>query len=161
MHEQQRRIDGVIELGELACTDAHQPPVIEADHQWLRALRDQLGRHQPTRPCGGAPVDGPQWVVGERLADAVELTALGAEAHGPQAELGELTAPRERLVDIDGGKVRVDAHCACGRNRRLSPADSPRSSHADCGGAEHDIAARDRRHRVLDARGETHLPLGL
>ena len=112
VHEQQRRIDRVVQLGELARADAHQPAVIQADHQRLRTLGDELGGHEAPGARGGAPVDGAQRVVGKRLAHALELAALGAQSHGAKPELGELTAPRQRLVHVDGSEIRIDPHCA-------------------------------------------------
>ena len=112
MHEQQRGVDRVVELGELAGADPHQTAVIEADHQRLGAFGDELGRHEPASPSGGAPVDGAQRIVGKRVAHSLELAAFGAESHRAQADLRELAATRERLVDVDGGEVR-DRHGPC------------------------------------------------
>jgi len=58
--------------------------------------------------------------------------------------LCQLAAARQRLVHVDGRKIRIDAHRARRIDGRLSPAELPRTLHADGGRPEDDVASRHR-----------------
>src|ERR1035437_7529526 len=153
VQQQKCRVDGVVELGEWTGADAHEAAVVETRDHGLVALRRQLGRHEPAGPRGGPPVDVAQGVVGHGLADTLEVRALAVAANRSDAELLQLSAPRQCLVDAHRGDVGIDAHRRGLRSREVTCPQPPRAKRTHVHMAEPGVAAGARRERVADVAG--------
>ncbi len=148
VEQEQRAVDGVVELGQRPGAHAHEPALVETCDHRLVALGGELGGHQPPGAGGGPPVDVAQRVIGHGLAHSLELRPLAMAADGPHTQLLELAAACQRLVDAHGGDVRVDAHGERVGAGEVTRAEAPPAHRAHVHAAERRLTAGAGRQRV-------------
>ena len=73
VREQQRGVDGAVELGEPADARRHQAAGVDGEHHRLAALRLEAARDRPAAPRGGLPVDVAVVVARLVVAQRLEL----------------------------------------------------------------------------------------
>src|SRR5262249_13843367 len=110
-------------------------------------------RDQLPPPCRRLPVDSTELVVGDVLAQPLELRPFAEPSGVAQPELLGQAAAREQLVLGDLAQVWIDPHGARGLDAGLALPERESGSVAEVEAAEDERAAPRRRQVVLNLGG--------
>ena len=148
--EEQGRIDGMVELGEHARRRRHQPAAVEQEHHLLAALGLQLDRHRLVAAGGRFPVDAPEVVAGQVVAQAREGGGGARRPSPPLAGPERHAAAQCELVAADGQDVGIDGGLFGDRDADLAHPEAARTPAAEVQRAESEGAPAGGTAAVLD-----------
>ena len=139
-----RGVDGGIESGAIAERRGHQPSRIDRAQHLALLLDAERVAHRPRHPCGRAPVDLTEVIVGQVLPDRLEVGAEPAWATRSQADLAHapLAYRAGEAVGVRHVRIHVQLRGCADAARPTSETEGP--GHARRERREHVPAASAR-----------------
>src|SRR5205807_2046155 len=84
--DEDRGVDGVVEPGDLRYARGHAVALVEAEQDVLRPVETELAHDEPAVAGGGPPGDIAVIIVGDVIAQPVELAPLAEAGRLPCAD---------------------------------------------------------------------------
>ncbi len=108
--QQQHRVDHIIQLGNIGHRALHHASHIQHGDHLLAALGLIFRGHGEIPPGGRLPVDAAVLVVGQVLAQALELRPFAELARRAQAHLLQTVAPQQQIIAPHIQQIGIDLH---------------------------------------------------